>query len=95
MTTRYLLGILLGAALAAAVSVAGCKATILQPNPEQIPSIGRAELLQRTCSRCHHLRSPSTFNDMEWDMIIRHMHAHANIRVDHANIILEFLKAAN
>ncbi|MBT5040002.1 MAG: cytochrome c [Rhodospirillaceae bacterium] len=47
------------------------------------------------CARCHNMRSPSEFNDYEWNVIVDHMRVRANLPGDVARNIKAFLEKAN
>ncbi len=47
------------------------------------------------CARCHNMRSPSSYSDTEWDVVMHHMRVRANLTAEEHKKILEFLKSAN
>ena len=59
------------------------------------PKKGRAQLWDENCSRCHNLRSPSSYSDAKWEVIMTHMRIRANLSAEDARAILEFLKEGN
>jgi hypothetical protein len=54
-----------------------------------------ATLWRRTCMGCHTLRSPDTYSDYDWDIVIMHMRIHAYLTQEDAEVIGDFLKSAN
>ncbi len=56
---------------------------------------GGAQLWGENCARCHNLRSPTTFSDQQWEIVVNHMRARANLTGEEARKILKFLKSAN
>ena len=57
--------------------------------------MGGAELWAQTCSRCHNLRSPSSFGPAQWEVAVYDMRVRANLTGEQQRKILEFLKAAS
>ena len=56
---------------------------------------GRAALWSSRCGGCHYMRSPSSFSDANWDLVVHHMRVRAYLTPDEAEAIAEFLKAGN
>jgi hypothetical protein len=56
---------------------------------------GGAELWAETCSRCHNLRSPSSYGPYQWEVAVYDMRVRANLTGAEQRKILEFLKAAS
>ncbi len=56
---------------------------------------GGAQLWGDNCARCHNSRSPSEFDDGQWDVIAHHMRVRANLTAYEYDAILGFLKSAN
>ena len=56
---------------------------------------GGAELWAETCSRCHNLRSPSSYGPAQWEVAVYDMRVRANLTGEEQRKILEFLKAAS
>ena len=54
---------------------------------------GGAQLWAENCQRCHNTRSPSTYNDAQWEVVMMHMRATANLTPEEYKRILEFLKS--
>ena len=63
--------------------------------PMPIHERGGAQLWGDNCARCHNSRSPSEFNDDQWDVIAHHMRVRANLTAYEHETILKFLKSAN
>jgi hypothetical protein len=63
--------------------------------PLPIRERGGAQLWGDNCARCHNSRSPSEFNDDQWDVITHHMRVRANLTAYEHETILRFLKSAN
>ncbi|MCH7493286.1 cytochrome c [bacterium] len=59
-------------------------------------NIGRgAQVWAYTCNRCHNLRDPREFTDIEWKVVVAHMKVRAGLTGRDADDILAFLKASN
>ncbi|MBI4663324.1 MAG: cytochrome c [Verrucomicrobia bacterium] len=56
---------------------------------------GGSQLWAENCIRCHNVRSPSSYNDAEWDVAMHHMRVRASLTAQEHKAILEFLKSAN
>jgi hypothetical protein len=54
---------------------------------------GGAQLWADNCQRCHNTRSPSSYNDAQWEVAMMHMRVRANLTPEEHKKILEFLKA--
>ncbi len=74
--------------IAAVLATSGCSS---------IPagSKGGSQLWAENCGRCHNIRSPSTYSDIEWQVVLHHMRVRANLTAEEHKKILEFLKASN
>ena len=86
--------------LMAVVIVAGCSTPATRsakstatPEPKIAPS--GAQLWSESCQHCHNFRSPGTYNDAQWEVIMLHMRVRANLTAVESQKILEFLKSAN
>ena len=86
--------------LMAAVIVAGCSTPATRsakntaaPEPKIAPS--GAQLWSESCQHCHNFRSPGTYNDAQWEVIMLHMRVRANLTAVESQKVLEFLKSAN
>jgi hypothetical protein len=53
---------------------------------------GGAQLWAENCQRCHNTRSPSSYNDAQWEVAMMHMRVRANLTPEEHKKILEFLK---
>lgn len=71
------------------VALIGCAATA---NMSAKPGV---QLWGENCGRCHNLRTPASFSDKQWDVVILHMRTRANLTAEEARQIAVFLKAAN
>ena len=56
---------------------------------------GGAELWGRNCGHCHNIRSPSSYSDAQWEVVMLHMRVRANLTADEHKQILAFLKSAH
>ncbi len=56
---------------------------------------GGAELWAETCSRCHNLRSPSSYSAVQWQVAIHDMRVRANLTGEDQRKVLEFMKSAS
>ena len=54
---------------------------------------GGAQLWAENCQRCHNMRSPSSYNDAQWEVVMMHMRVRANLTPEEHKKILEFLKS--
>jgi hypothetical protein len=52
-----------------------------------------AQLWAENCQRCHNMRSPSSYNDAQWEDVMMHMRVRANLTPEENKKILEFLKS--
>jgi cytochrome c5 len=52
-----------------------------------------AEVWGQQCNRCHYARSPSFYNDAQWEVAMMHMRVRAKLTADDYRAILAFLKA--
>ncbi len=86
---RYLAGITFFVALLAMLTLLGCTAS------RHVASKPGAQLWGENCGRCHNIRTPSSYSDGQWEIVVAHMRTRANLTSDEADKILEFLQAAN
>ena len=56
---------------------------------------GGAEVWAQNCGHCHNIRSPSSYSDAQWEVIMLHMRVRANLTADEHKKILAFLKSAH
>jgi len=54
-----------------------------------------SQLWSENCARCHNMRSPSSYSDAEWEVVMHHMRVRAHLTPEEHKAILEFLKSAN
>jgi len=54
-----------------------------------------ARIWARNCIRCHNIRTPASFSDRQWGIIVHHMRVKANLTGEQSEAILRFLQAAN
>ncbi|KAA3658915.1 MAG: cytochrome c [Calditrichaeota bacterium] len=67
----------------------GCATTL--PQEEKTGAM----LWGENCNRCHNIRTPSEFNDGQWEVAMTHMRTRGNLTANESKKILEFLKVAN
>ena len=65
------------------------------PAAATVAEKGGAELWSETCSRCHNLRSPSSYGPNQWEVAVYDMRVRANLTGEDQRKILAFLKAAS
>ena len=61
--------------------------------PAQATQTGGAELWGRNCGHCHNIRSPSSYSDAQWEVVMLHMRVRANLTGADARAIADFLKS--
>ena len=54
-----------------------------------------AQLWAQTCIHCHNSRSPASYSDTEWNIVMNHMRQQAHLTGGQYRKILEFLQASN
>ncbi len=54
-----------------------------------------ARVWARNCIRCHNIRTPASFSDRQWGIIVHHMRVRANLTGEQQEAVLRFLQAAN
>ena len=54
-----------------------------------------AQLWALNCGHCHNIRSPSSYSDAQWDVVMLHMRVRANLTAEEHQQILAFLKSAH
>lgn len=52
-----------------------------------------AQLWAENCQRCHITRSPSSYNDAQWEVGMMHMRVRVNLTPEEHKKILQFLKS--
>jgi len=87
--------LLLGLALLAGAAKLSAEEPDTTTKKEPSAKVGRAQLWEQNCARCHNLRSPSSYSDAKWDVIVTHMRIRAYLTAEEAQSIVEFLKAGN
>lgn len=99
MTRQFPLALFLGALLlggcgpSSEVKVEPLVAQKVIAADDQIAESKRgAELWAQQCNRCHNARSPSSYNDAQWDVAVMHMRVRAKLTADDHRAILAFLK---
>jgi len=63
--------------------------------PAQKETKGGSQLWSENCARCHNMRSPGSYSDGEWEVVMQHMRVRAHLTPEEHKAILEFLKSAN
>jgi nitrate/TMAO reductase-like tetraheme cytochrome c subunit len=84
--------------LASALIIVGCNAfKNAKENPmlTEEESTGNAQLWSENCNRCHNLRAPSSYSDVQWEVAMHHMRVRADLTAIEQKKILEFLQASN
>ena len=61
----------------------------------QVAKQGGAQLWAQNCGHCHNIRSPNSYSDAQWDVVMLHMRVRANLTADEHTKILAFLKSAH
>ena len=56
---------------------------------------GGAQLWAQNCGHCHNIRSPNSYSDAQWDVVVLHMRVRANLTADEHKQILAFLRSAH
>ena len=56
---------------------------------------GGAEVWAQNCGHCHNIRSPDSYSDAQWEVVMLHMRVRANLTADEHKKILAFLKSAH
>src|SRR2546422_5413398 len=53
---------------------------------------GGAEMWAQNCGHCHNIRSPDSYSDAQWEVVMLHMRVRANLTAEEHKKILTFLK---
>jgi hypothetical protein len=71
--------------------------TTTSPSTQPGEKVGKdgSQLWSENCARCHNMRSPGSYSDAEWDVVMHHMRVRARLTGEEHKAILEFLKSAN
>ncbi len=88
---RHLKAVSCCATILGLLAVLGCLST----SPTGEADKGGSQLWAENCARCHNIRSPSSYSDAEWEVVMHHMRVRASLTPLEAAKILEFLKAGN
>jgi nitrate/TMAO reductase-like tetraheme cytochrome c subunit len=93
MSHKNILSYIVAAGLAVAVILIllGCSSS--QTSSES--SKGSAQLWSENCGRCHNLRNPTSYSDVQWEVAMHHMRVRADLTAVEQHKILEFLEASN
>jgi hypothetical protein len=78
-----------------AMMLGGCSSTVKAGASQATTSKGGAQLWAANCAHCHSSRSPSSYSDGEWDVVMLHMRIRGNLTAEEYQKIGEFLKASN
>lgn len=54
-----------------------------------------AQVFSNNCGRCHNLRASTERSDVQWDIIVAHMRARANLTRSEAEAVKIFLQMTN
>ena len=76
-----------------AASTTTTASSAAQPS-EKVAKDG-SQLWSENCARCHNMRSPTSYSDAEWEVVMHHMRVRARLTPEEQKAILEFLKSAN
>lgn len=99
MNARYIVLTLAALALAAPAPRAhsedapGPSSAAAQPDP--MAFVRGAQKWANTCNRCHVMRDPKEFDDVQWQVIVTHMRARAGLTESDAADIGRFLQESN
>lgn len=79
------------------VAVEKTAATTTSAATEPAPKLikGGSQLWSENCARCHNMRSPSSYSDAEWEVVMFHMRVRARLTPAEDKAITEFLKSSN
>src|SRR5260221_11948967 len=101
-TRNWLTGAAVTALAVLGLSLAGCSTTTPTktaggPSPKTSKAADQsgAQLWASNCGHCHNIRSPSSYSDAQWDVVMLHMRIRANLTADEHKQILAFLKSAH
>ena len=71
---------------------AGDKAAVASAAPAQKSG---TQMWAQNCGHCHNIRSPGSYSDAQWDVVMLHMRVRANLTAKEQKEILAFLKSAH
>ena len=60
-----------------------------------MPGKTGAQLWGERCGFCHNVRSPTSFSDAQWEVVMLHMRVRATLTAEEHKAILAFLKSAH
>ena len=58
------------------------------------PTKGGPQLWAENCARCHNYRSPTSYSNAQWEVVMQHMRVRANLTAEEYTKIMDFLKSA-
>lgn len=90
----HVLGLLVFAAGCASGTSEGPALEPEAANPGQLIAAG-AEVYGNNCARCHNARAAAEKTDLEWNLIVAHMRARANLTGGQARAVQAFLATVN
>ena len=83
--------------LAAGCASGGPEGSSLEPeaaDPGQLIAAG-AEVYGNNCARCHNARAAAEKNDLDWNLVVAHMRARANLTGSQTRSVQAFLAMVN
>ena len=101
-TRDWLVGATVTALVVLCLLLAGCATTTPgttagAASPQKNIATGQSgtQLWALNCGHCHNIRSPSSYSDAPWDVVMLHMRVRANLTTEDHKQILAFLKSAH
>jgi len=93
------------AATCSLAAIVGCQATATTATagattipagtaPAVVSGKSGAQIWSENCGRCHNIRSPSSYNAVQWEVAVHDMRVRANLTGEEQRKVTEFLKAA-
>ena len=61
------------------------------PEPVKATTLGRAELWEMHCARCHNLRPRAEYSPAQWAIVVNHMRMVADLPGEDYRALLEYL----
>ena len=107
MTRWFLMGAASILLVATGLTVTSCStpasgtAKTSAPPEKKLPAAGApvatggAQLWAQNCSHCHNIRSPNSYSDAQWDVVLLHMRVRANLTAQEHKQILAFMRSAH
>lgn len=86
------------------VALAGCSTTpptapagdsAASTQKKVAAGVAGPQLWAQNCGRCHNIRSPNSYSDAQWDVVLLHMRVRANLTAEEHKQILAFMKSAH